>query len=139
MKLIPFAICNNWYLYMDVETTLCGHLYHPNCLCVHLQDSATCKKCGQFMHPLWFDSKGIKCVDKEESEKQCLTLGLAKEVKMWLHDHHNATIHPNVWWFILSFFIFNSCIIRFSTMFGTFKCVMISIQNWCKSEILLKA
>jgi hypothetical protein len=56
------------------------------------------------VHPLWFDSKGIKCVDKEEYEKQRLTLGLAKEVKMWHHDHHNATICPSAWWFILSFF-----------------------------------
>jgi hypothetical protein len=44
------------------------------------------------MHPLWFDTKSINCVDKEEYEKQHLILGLAEEMKMWLHDRHHATI-----------------------------------------------
>jgi hypothetical protein len=61
----------------------CGHLYHPNYFHVHLQESTSCKKCEQLLHPLWFDSKGIKCVEKEY-EKKKLALGLDVEVKMWL-------------------------------------------------------
>lgn len=81
------GIFGSWFSYMDVETMLCGHLYHPNCLHVHLQESTSCKKCGQFLHPLWFDSKRILCMEKEEYEKQRLPLGLEDEMKMWLKQH----------------------------------------------------
>lgn len=68
-----------------------GHLYHPNCLRMHLQVSASCKKCGQFLHPLWFNSKGIKCVGKENKKKK-VALGLDVEVKMWLEHYRSAAI-----------------------------------------------
>jgi predicted nucleic-acid-binding Zn-ribbon protein len=48
---------------------------------MHSQESTSCKKCGQFLHPLWFDSKGIKCMEKEY-EKKKVALGLDVEVKI---------------------------------------------------------
>jgi hypothetical protein len=89
LGLEPYTVCGNWYLYMDVETTSCGHLYHHNCLRMHLQESTSCKKCGQFLHPLWFDSKCITCVEKEE-----VALGMDTEVKMWLEHRRSAAIQP---------------------------------------------
>jgi hypothetical protein len=58
---------------------------------MNLQESASCKKCGQFLHPLWFDNKGIKCVEKED-EKKKVALGLDVEVKMWLEHYRSTTI-----------------------------------------------
>jgi hypothetical protein len=95
LELGPCAICGNWFPYMDVETTSCGHIYHPNCLWVHLQELVSYKKCGQFLHPLWFNNKGIQCVEKEEYEKQRLDLGLDDQVKKWLEHQQIATIHPD--------------------------------------------
>ncbi len=42
----PCVVCGNWFPYMDIETTSCGHLHHFKCLYVNLQDSAHCNKCG---------------------------------------------------------------------------------------------
>ncbi len=80
---------------MDIETTSCVHLYHPNYLILHFLESTSCKKCGQFQHPLWFDSKGIKCMDKAEYDKQHLTLGIDHEVKLWLNHRQIETIRLN--------------------------------------------
>jgi len=54
---------------------------------MHLQKLASCKKFGQFLHPLWFDNKGIKCMEREEYKKKKMALGLDAEVKMWLEHH----------------------------------------------------
>jgi hypothetical protein len=78
-------MCYLWQLLPlhDNETTFCGHLYQPNCLHMHLQESTSCKECEQFLHPLWFNIKNIKCVEKECAKKK-VALGLDVEVKMWL-------------------------------------------------------
>jgi hypothetical protein len=88
-------MCYLWQLvlYMDIETTSCGHLYHPNRLHIHLQESTSCKKCGQFLHPLWFENKGIKCV--EEYEKKKVALGLDVEMNMWLEHCRSTAIRPS--------------------------------------------
>lgn len=59
LGLEPCVVCGNWYLYMDVETTSCGHLYHPNCLCMHLQESTSCKNVGNSCTPFGLIAKAL--------------------------------------------------------------------------------
>jgi hypothetical protein len=54
---------------------------------MHLQNWHLVRNVGNFLHPLWFDSKGIKCMEKEEYQKKKVALGLDVEVKMWLEHH----------------------------------------------------
>jgi hypothetical protein len=79
---------------MGIETTSCGHLHHPNCLHVHLQESTCYKKYWHLLHPLWFDSKGIRCVENEEYENQKVALGCDEEVNIWLEHSQIVANYP---------------------------------------------
>lgn len=58
----PCDVCGCWFLWLDLETMPCGHIYHPNCLGMHLQTNSTCNECGEPINPLWFESKGVRFV-----------------------------------------------------------------------------
>ncbi len=65
----------------------------------HLVTTSTCACKNQPLvknvcTPLWFDSKGIKCMEKEEYEKQKVALGMDVEVKMWLEHCRSTAIRP---------------------------------------------
>ncbi len=127
----PCVVCGNWFPYMDIKTTSCGHLHHPNCLCVHLQDSTHCKKYGQFLHPLWFDNKGIRCMEKEEYDKQKLALGLDDEVKIWLEHHQIVAIYVGEpIWLCSSSFAF-ICFTSFLFSCACDSWVVCCLCNWC--------
>jgi hypothetical protein len=64
------VVCGSLFSYMDVETGNYGHLYHPHCHRVIYKKFRCCQKCGELIHPLWFDSKSIRCVFRHLNMKR---------------------------------------------------------------------
>lgn len=128
LGLEPCIVCGNWYPYMDIETTSCVHLCHPNCLNLHFQEFANCKKCGKFQHPLWFDSKSFKCMDKVEYDKQHLTLGTYHEVKLWLDHHQTKKIHLGESWPCLELCVLISFVHFLAWLFPSFWLVLVQMH-----------